>query len=245
MSKGKVAKKVNEGGVKDLDGYLAETNGFYRELKERDRKREQVMMLSMKASWGITALVVIAIIMMLPLKQTVHDVLVLDKNAGTAEPLQTLAQVQLTLDETFHRNFLYTLVTAHERFVQSMAEDDYWTVAAFLSPQLQEEWGKLWDTNNSKSPLNLYRGKVVKPEILTYTLKPSESSGRLGVATVRYRKKVSVGGLVEDDGIWIATINYQLVDAATDPKVRAINYLGFQVTWYDFQREAGSRAQAR
>lgn len=244
MSKSKQLKQEKK-GVSDLDEYLKSTNGFHTELKEERDKRERWLVLFMKASWVLTALALLAIVMMLPLKQTVHDVLVLDKAAGTAEPLQSLAEVQLNLDESFHNNFLNTLVTAHERFVPSMAEDDYWTVAAFLSPQLQEEWGKKWDTTNPASPLNMYKGKIVKPEILTITLKPSEGTGRLGVATVRYRKTISGGGAAEESSTWVATINYQMVPAAVDPKTRRINYLGFQVTWYDFQRETATRALAR
>lgn len=245
MSKKKTGVVTKKDQVENVDEFLEDANRFNVEIRTLEKKEVKTAWLITKVAVGALFLSLASNFMLFPLKEVRTEVLVLDKNKGQIEPLQTLKEVQISLDESFHYSFLNTLVTSHERFVAGMAEDDYWTVAAFLSPQLQEAWGKEWDTENPKSPLNVYRGKELKPEILTITLKQSESNGKITGATIRFRKSIRGGGSADSSAIYVATVSYQLVDVATDPKARRINPLGFQVTWYEAQPETPGRVVGR
>lgn len=219
----------------ELESYFKEVN---QDQAEIDELRAQSIRTAWRVSWAfgaIAALAVIAVIVMVPLKRTVTEVLILDKSTGTWEKMEKLETAVVSLDEMFHRHFLTLAWTACQNYSYETAELNYYTCAAFLSPKLQNEWAALWDNANPKSPFNVYKKNVIKIDIRSILLEKKDD-GTLEVATIRYSKSN------DPNRFWIAQITYKIVEPPKEERDKRINPIGFQITDYTVVPEvAGSR----
>jgi type IV secretion system protein VirB8 len=197
------------------------------------RRRSYILCIFLLIVAGVQS---IALVGLTPLKTVQLEVLVLDKSQGTIQPLQSLAEVQVDIDDVFTKKFITDFMLARENFTFDTAELLYYTAAAFMAPALQTQWGNLWNTDNPESPLNVYKtlGKV-RIDINTITLH-IKNSGKKDVASVRFRKTISNGDL-NTTRAYIATITYKYSSSPTEEAVRRINPIGFMVTEYQVDDE--------
>ena len=157
-------------------------------------------MLSEKKAWrvasvsaGIALLLIIALIALLPLKSRVTEILTLDRSSGHIEPLQTVKETQITIDEAFTKKSINDFMLAHENYTFDTAELNYYTAAAFMTPLLQRQWEAYWDNTNTESPFNAYKNTTtVRSEINSITLHRN-NDGRTRVATVRFSRLMAAG----------------------------------------------------
>lgn len=216
---------------------------YFNEAKRWEQTTAEQMAKSESRAWWIARIAVIfaamcitAVMLMLPLKEKVTEVLVLDRANGTWQPLQKLEVTQLSLDEAFHRKFLNEFVLAREGYSFENAEHNYYTAAAYMAPQLQAEWGKFWDKENPRNPFNVYKKNPLRVEIATITTKRKED-GRMDVATVRFTRST------DPTRYWVATVTYRLVNEPKEERERRINPLGFQVIDYVVDAELPGTGQ--
>lgn len=204
-------------------------------------------MTSARRAWTVAAfagllalLAVLAVCFLTPLKTVENNLLVMDKSQGTIEPLQKLDVVIANVDEIFTRKFISDFMLARENYTYDTAEINYYTAAAFMSPQLQVQWGNFYNPNNENSPLFVYKNDtkvhISIKSIVIYT----KDSGMQDVATVRFTKYISKGD-VKTSRNYVATITYRYVNEPKEEKLMRINPIGFMILDYRVDAEIGGQ----
>ncbi|MDR2054255.1 MAG: type IV secretion system protein [Desulfovibrio sp.] len=214
------------------------TREYFQNATSWESNRVALALASKRRAYVFAALLLavciiqsLALVGLTPLKTVQLEAIVLDRSEGTIQPLQSLKEVQVSLDDVFTKKFITDFMLARENYTYDTAELLYYTAAAFMSPALQTQWGNFWNTKNPESPLNVYKTlNKVRITINTITLHTKES-GRKDLATVRFRKTITNGD-VATTRAYMATITYSYVAAPTEEAVRRINPVGFMVTEY-------------
>lgn len=222
----------------DVQKYLSEAGSWetdrIEQIIESEKKAWKVAICS-----GVIALTACAAIFGLtPFKTVKTDVLLMDRSTGNVETLVTLKEAVSNLDEVFHKKFITDFMLARENYTYDTAEPNYYAAASFMSPQLQNAWGKYYELNNPASPLNVYkRISTVKIDIRSITLN-TKDDGKQDVATIRFDKKIAVAESINITH-WVATLTFKYVNPPVTEKEKRINPAGFQVTEYRVDPEIG------
>ena len=126
---------------------------YFKNAASWESNRVASALASKRRAYFFAALLLILCIMqafalvgLMPLKRVQLEAIVLDRSQCTIEPLQSLKEVQVSLDEVFTKKFITDFMLARENYSFDTAEILYYTAAAFMSPQLQTQWGneKVW-----------------------------------------------------------------------------------------------------
>lgn len=202
---------------------------------------------SARRAWTVAAfagllalLAVLAVCFLTPLKTVENNLLVMDKSQGTIEPLQKLDVVIANVDEIFTRKFISDFMIARENYTYDTAEINYYTAAAFMSPQLQVQWGNYYNPNNENSPLFVYKNDTKVHISIKSIVIHTKDSGMQDVATVRFTKFISKGD-VKTSRNYVATITYRYVNEPKEEKLMRINPIGFMILDYRVDAEIGGQ----
>jgi len=168
------------------------------------------------------------------------EILVLDKSSGHVEPLISLKEVQENVEDSVIRHYISEFIRCRENYTFDTAEEGYYCAAAFMSPQLQAQWGEYWDTTSPKSPMNYYKkDATIRAEINSMTVNPSSDAAPTVI--VRFTRNIKHNNQNEITH-WVATIAYKFVNLPTSEKDRRENPLGLQVTVYQIDQDIGTGA---
>lgn len=168
------------------------------------------------------------------------EILRVDRTSGAVEHLISLKEFQQTPEDGTIRRNVATFLRARENYSYETAADNYYDAAAFMSPQLQQQWGSYWDTANPVSPLTVFKKDTkVHVDIGAITINRNTngiaSSIRAGFTRTIKRNDTPVGPPTS----WIATIAFHWVNAPTKERDRRVNDLGFEVTDYLVDADIG------
>lgn len=172
-------------------------------------------------------------------------VLRVDKATGHVERLVSLEDFQQTAGEATIRRNISAFMRARENYTFDTAEENYFDAAAFMSPQLQSQWGQYWDTANPKSPLNYYRKDTkVRIDIGSIAIN-RDASSKVNSARVSFTRRITQNDIpLGEPTHWLATIVFRWVNAPTQERARRVNDLGFEVISYDVDADLGPNAVA-
>ena len=171
------------------------------------------------------------------------EILRVDRTTGATERLISLKEFQQTPEDATIRRNVATFMRARVNYSYDTAEDNYYDAAAFMTPQLQQQWGAYWDTANLKSPLNYYKkdGKA-RIELGAITINRNSDGVATSVRAGFTRTIKRNDQLVGPPTSWIATIPFHWVNAPTKERDRRVNDLGFEVTDYQVDADIGASA---
>ena len=213
----------------DLDDYFATARRF-----DQDAALEAYA--SAKRAWRIaggasilTALSIIAIACLAPLKSVEPFVIRVDNTTGIVDVVSAITGPNTYADATT-KYFAGLYVRAREGFAASEAEANFRSVALMSIPAEQRRFQENYRGSNPQSPQVLY-GKTA---IVRVTIS-SVSMLDHNVASVRYLKTVLRGDDTQTSH-WIATLTFSYSSAAMSAADRMINPLGFLVS--DFKADA-------
>lgn len=194
-------------------------------MNERSERRAWRIM------WVVAGLLVlswVAIVLMMPLKQTVPYVIRVDNATGVPDIVTRLNTKDMAFDEVMDKYWVASYVRARENYDWYSLQEDYERVGMLSSAIVGKEYAAQYGGDNGiDKKLANHTRKVV--EILSVV-----PSGK-GTATVRYR--VSTGPV---DGSsppavtgWVATVSYEYKNPSLMPEsYRYVNPFGFQVVSY-------------
>lgn len=194
---------------------------------------------STKTAWRFTwaliiivGLLVIGFIVLLPLKQVVPHVVIVDKLTGEAQIAETQAEY-LTDNQLNDKHWVKKFLVSRERYNYRLLQHDFNRVKRLTADQPWSDYSQLYF---GKNPLDETLGEnvIITPKVLSITL----SEG--GFATIRFeltRRDIRSTGEPKTQRL-VATMRYDYEKKYNLSESEAIeNPLGFTVLAYQVDSE--------
>lgn len=179
----------------------------------------------------LAGLAITALILLLPLKQTVPYLTYVDKATGVTQVVDVATVSKITQDEVNARHWVGRYVQTRERYVYQLLQDDYDFVMATTDPVQQKTYAAIYESGPNKKDVVLRDQTEERIRVTAVQLSPSQT----GRASVRYVKETFRSGsrVADKTEAFIADMafawggNGQWTEGAL-----LINPLGFRVTAY-------------
>jgi type IV secretion system protein VirB8 len=223
----------------ELAAYWQESASWEADRTQQWRESARIWRWVAAAGWSCALGVAAAIVVMMPLKRVEPYVIRDDNTTGIVDVVPEY-DGHAQPSEVVTRYLLTHYVSVCQRFNFATAENDYTECGAFHSAQRNQLWFAQWKRSNPDSPLNLYKdGTMVQATVSSVTFL-KEADREPGLAQVRYLRRIQPSGdAAEQISHWIASIRYQYLQPAKDPRQRTLNPLGFRIVDFRVEQEAG------
>ena len=201
-----------------------------------EASRTQTLEKSERRAWtvaffavSVAGLALSAIVIMMPLKETVPYVIRIDNATGVPDLVTAMRDKTMTGDEIMDKYWLAHYVRARETYDWYTLQRDYDTVGLLSSTNVGKGYAQLFE---GKDALDKKYNKTIRATIEIISVVPtSENTG-----TVRFIKTTKRVDQEDSPGTvtrWVATIAYEYQDTALIVEsARLINPFGFQVLSY-------------
>ena len=193
------------------------------------------MARSRKVAWivasiaaALALLEAIALVWLVPLKETVPYTILVDRQTGYVERLGTTDQRIIAPDAALTRSFLIQYVIARESYDYDDVSDDYRKVALWSAGEARERYLSLMREANPASPVATYGPDTNVRVDITSVSSLGANRAMVRYAT-RYEDRTGEANSVQN---WVAIIDYRFSAASMTADDRLINPLGFQVVRY-------------
>lgn len=184
-------------------------------------------------SMGISALSIIVLIMVLPLKTFEPYIVTVDRGTGYVEVTKGLYAGNLTEDEAITQSNLVRYLSARESYNPNPAilRENYDFVALLSGGPALKEFQQLWHGENPQNPsIKLGRKASVDIKIQSVSFLNDKT------ASVRFIRETREDNLLRSS-TWTAIIDFQYVQKPMKMIDRFSNPLGFQITSYRINPE--------
>lgn len=208
------------------------------ELK-RDQRDKKVCFFIGGTGVLIAVLSLVAVIVMLPLKQTVNDLYVLDKAAGVISKVSRFTEEAISSEQATNEILSANYLELREHYNYFSLQDDYNRVQVYNSDDVNREYLALFNSNQSPDIVWKKAETTVRIHILTKFITDATDPDKL--ATIRYQKIIrNVKSGTERTETWVARFTFRYVPTKklTDDQ-RRDNGLGFIITSYETAKENG------
>ena len=184
---------------------------------------------------GATSIALVAaIVVMMPLKETLPYVIEVDKSTGLSTILSVANAEEIPVSEVMDKYWLSEYVQAREAYDYRTLENDYIKTRELSMPNVFEPYSRQFGTDKNSMEQTIGDSKRILVELLSVV--PNGN----GIATVRFRKKLvdTQTGQPEGADVWTARIGYEYVPTfKVEEAKRLINPFGFKVTTYRVDQE--------
>ena len=231
MSEEKQVKKPLDARAKN---YIQAAKDFEKSEIERVRKNAKLAWRLMAASMAITAISVVAVAMLTPLKSVQPFVIRVDNNTGLTDTVSVMKNRQDSYDEIVDKYFLKQYVQYREGYDWETIQTTFDATKLMSNDAVAAEFAALYAGENAPHKVLRNSRKV---------LIRVQSVAFLGeLAQVRFTKQaIAVGGTANDQQSppikMIATIAWEYQGGKMSEQDRLINPLGFKVKSYRVDRE--------
>ncbi|EPC4574827.1 TPA: type IV secretion system protein [Klebsiella variicola subsp. variicola] len=216
---------------------IADSRTFEQQMIERDKRATKAGFMVGGAGLLTAILALIAVALMLPLKQTVIELYTVDNHTGRVEHVTRASKTHLTAEAAYQKAMTASYVRLRERYVYPSLQDDYATVQIYNSPQVNDDYLALYTGKDAPDKVYQNGAHTVRIDILSNQL--TDGTDPDNVATLRYKK--TVRRLADNSTrteYWDARLTFH-----SDPgkemsdTEREINPFGFTVTSWQADRE--------
>jgi len=208
--------------------YFGESNNWEASQRSNLQKSESRAWKIVYVACGMTLLSWMAIVLMMPLKESIPFVFRVDNTTGVIESVTSIKGKKVTVDDVMNKFWLAKYVRSRETYDWYTLQEDYDTVGLLSS----DDTGKAYAVQfNGNDALDKKYGKATRVTVSIISAVPTSAS----TGTVRFSKTVK---RVDDDGPgttskWVATIGFEYKSSAfIKESQRLINPFGFQVLSY-------------
>ncbi|MEO1920827.1 MAG: VirB8/TrbF family protein [Sphingomonadaceae bacterium] len=218
---------MNDQTHPDLDEALTLDSWAQSPLEVAERSRRTAWIVASVAA-ALALLLAVALVFLVPLKETEPYTLLVDRQTGHVEALSPLESHTVQADTALTRSMLAQYVIARESYDYSSLQRDYRRVALWSAGDVRRTYMRQFESGNTAGPIATYgQGATVQVEI------KSVSSLSARQSLVRYvTRRSDRGGVGADVQHWAAVIDYRFVEGGMTADDRLLNPLGFQVTRY-------------
>ncbi|EBF1827634.1 type IV secretion system protein [Salmonella enterica] len=216
---------------------IAESRTFEQQMIDRDKRTTKAGFIVGGVGLLIAVLALVAVVVMLPLKQTDVELYTVDNHTGRVEHITRTSKTSLTAEEAYQKAMAANYVKIRERYVYPSLQDDYETVQMYNSPEVNNDYLALYAGKNAPDKVYNNGANTVKIDILSSQITDGTAPDK--VATIRYKK--TIRRLVDNQTryeYWDARFTFH-----SDPnkemsdEEREVNYFGFTVTSWQTDRE--------
>jgi type IV secretory pathway component VirB8 len=208
---------------------------FEADISLRSHKSERRAWILAATFALIAILAVAAVVLMIPLKQTVPYYVYVNKETGVTQAVVVNDSVTITQNEAVARYWLARYVSTRERYVYRLQQEDFDAVIATSMPGVAKEYSLPYEGNNNRAEL-LKETIEERINILSVQVTP----GTRGRGTVRFQKITWRAGMREPESVktYVADIAYDFVSATGwGTKDLLLNPMGFVVLAYRATQE--------
>ncbi|EAT7562813.1 type IV secretion system protein [Salmonella enterica subsp. enterica serovar Newport] len=206
---------------------------------KRDERDKKVGFFIGGTGLFIAILSIIALIVMLPLKQTIVDLYVLDKTAGIIYKVNQFTEEAISTEQATDKVLVASYLELRERYNYFSLQDDYTRVQAYNSDDVNREYLAFWNSKQAPDVVWRKAENTVRIKILTQFITEATDPDKL--STIRYQRiirNVKTGN--ERTEIWNARITFRYVPTETlDKDQREINGMGLIITSFENVEESG------
>ncbi|HCJ5524767.1 TPA: type IV secretion system protein [Klebsiella pneumoniae] len=216
---------------------IANSRTFEQQMIERDKRAMKAGFITGGAGLLIAVLGLIAVVVMLPLKQTVIELYTVDNHTGRVEHVTRVSKTHLTAEAAYQKAMTASYVRLRERYVYPSLQDDYKTVQIYNSPQVNDDYLALYAGKEAPDKVYQDGAHTVHIDILSNQLTDGTDPDK--VATLRYKK--TIRRLADNSTrteYWDTRLTFRSdpAKAMTDTE-REVNPFGFTVTSWQADRE--------
>lgn len=213
---------------------------YYREAESWAEDRAARVERSLRRAWltagglgAIALLEALALVILMPLKETEPYAVLVDRQTGYVEQLNLAQPPSIAPSEALVRSMLGQYVVAREGYDIHALKDQYRKVALWSAGDARSQYIAQMQASNPASPLaSLPRQTVLDVQIRSIS-KLSADTALVRFATNR----IDAGGQPVPQGVWAAVVTYRFSSADMSAASRLENPLGFQVLRYSRSAE--------
>lgn len=213
------------------DSYYREAATWDREIYQRLRRSRGLAWIVAGVSAGIAVLAMLAVVLVLPLKEFAPYVVTVDRSTGYVEVTRGLKPGDLTEDEAVTMANIVRHVTARETYDPADVQENFDHVIRTSSKSARKQHETLYDRDNPLNPVNRfgYDGRI-SVQIKNISLLNKRT------AAVRFQTTTQArdGETVEH---WVTILQFRYVNRPASLAERFQNPLGFDVTSYRRDQE--------
>lgn len=200
---------------------------------ERSERRAWYVALGAVA---MAVLLCVAIMLMMPLKETVPYIYRTDTKTGVPDLVTAMTDKTVTGDEVMDKYWLAQYVRARETYDWYTLQNDYDMVGLLSSQPVGAAYAQLFD---GKEALDKQYGKSVRATVKIVSVVPDVAHHTGTVRFIKSTKRIDQEG-PETVTRWVATIAYEYRSTARiKESARLVNPFGFQVLSYRVDPEMG------
>lgn len=144
---------------------IAESRTFEQQMIERDKRATKAGFVVGGVGLLIAVLALVAVVVMLPLKQTDVELYTVDYHTGRVEHVTRTSKTSLTATEAYQKAMAANYVKVRERYVYPSLQDDYETVQVYNAPQVNDDYLALYAGKNAPDKVYKNGAHTVKVEI--------------------------------------------------------------------------------
>ncbi|EKS9266609.1 type IV secretion system protein VirB8 [Klebsiella pneumoniae] len=227
--------------MSEVDKITAASRQFETAILERDTRLKKAGWIVSGLFFIICIIMGVAIVVMLPLKQTITELYSLDKQTGRIEYMTTVKESELSESDVLNKAETAAYVVRRERYNYFALQKDYNDTQLFNSDKVNQQYLDLFNSDHSPDIIYEKAGYVVNIDVISNVHSDATAPDRL--ATLRVKRTIRrISDGTETTDFMNIRLTYRYVPSMelTDAE-REINPLGFIVTSY--QRDKDLRTE--
>jgi type IV secretion system protein VirB8 len=220
---------------------ITDDNINYEKALDFETSRSYLINKSNKRAWLIaivslfvTVLLVIAIVVMLPLKRVDVVAVKVDKN-GFVEVVTNLQEQVMKTDEAIDKHFIARYVKTREQYYYNTLNQDYERTQMLSSKLVSDNYIKFMTADKTGKYETLKNKFEIEAEILSIVLNDSNGTKTSTIRVQTKEKDLTTSNVKEN--IKVITLTYDYLPMKQNSKSRLENPLGFVINSYRIDEE--------
>jgi type IV secretion system protein VirB8 len=219
----------------DRAAYYADAASWSQDVNSGLRRSRNLAWWVAGVATVVALLLALALVLLLPLKTVVPYTITVDRQTGAAQLARGVNLGPLAENDALVQSELAQYVIARETIDATDLTANYRKVGLWSAGQARRDYLHAMDRTNPASVLN---GATVATEIVTTIRSIAQMSPTTALVRFSTDRREGDGPVTQMD--WAAVVQFGFTGAPLSMEDRLINPLGFQVTHYRRDAEAGA-----
>jgi type IV secretion system protein VirB8 len=218
----------------ELDNYFRDARSWAEDKRVADARSTSIAWIIALIATTIAALEAVALAGLVPLKQVVPHLLMVDRQTGHVTTLDPSRPMQVGSDSALARSMLAQYVTSRETIDRASVAAEFRKVLLWSGESARASYLAKMDPDSRENPLaTLPKGTTVQTKVRSISLLDE------GQALVRFELvTLGDGGSERRAAPYASIIRFRFRDRPLSESDRFINPLGFEVVRYRRDAEA-------